>query len=74
MEVEFIFELRQSVHLEREPATIVPEAVTWQTGTVGAIPAADLATAMPNQVLQLVSIFLQDFDSTNPGRLTLPPR
>jgi len=36
--------------------------------------AADLATAMPNQVLQLVSTFLEDFDTTNPGRLTLPPR
>ena len=67
-------ELRQSVHLEREPATIVPDAVTWQTGVVGAMSAADLATAMPNQVLQLVSTFLEDFDTTNPGRLTLPPR
>ena len=62
-------QLRQATRLVRDANVVVPEAVTWQTGIVGAIPEAELDAGVTSVVLQQVEEFLEAYEAVNPGAL-----
>lgn len=62
-------QLRQATRLERDADVVVPEAATWQTGIVGAIPEAELDAGITSVVLQQVEEFLEAYEAVNPGAL-----
>ncbi|MAG72323.1 MAG: hypothetical protein CL471_18830 [Acidobacteria bacterium] len=65
-------ELRQAVRLERAPDRAVPEAVTWQTGVVGAVAATELRTGITSVVVDQLDTFTREFAEENPGTVTVP--
>ena len=62
-------QLRQATRLERDAHVLVPEAVTWQTGIVGAIPELELDAGVTSIVLEQVNEFLGAYEAVNPGAL-----
>ena len=67
-------ELRQAVRLERVPDQAVPEAVTWQTGVIGAVSATDLRTGITSVVVDQLDTFTREYAEENPGTVTVPSR
>ena len=52
----------------------MPEAVTWQTGVVAAVPATELRVGITSVVLGEVDTFIRDYAEENPGTVTVPPQ
>ena len=67
-------QLRQATRLVRAPDQAVPEAVTWQTGVVAAVPATELRVGITSVVLGEVDTFIRDYAEENPGTVTVPPQ
>ena len=66
-------QLRQASRLVRDPDRAVPDAITWHTGVVGAVPAADLQVGITSVVLDELDAFIREYDEENPGTITVPP-
>ena len=66
-------ELRQAARLVRVPDQVIREAVTWQTGMVGAVQAAELRVGITSVVLGEIDTFIQNYGEENPGSVTIPP-
>ena len=66
-------QLRQASQLVRDPARTVPDAITWHTGIVGAVPARELRMGITSVVLDEIDSFIRVYAEENPGVVTVPP-
>ena len=67
--ISYSVELRESVHLSRDPMIVVPGAITWSTGGVAIVMKGNI-TRVRDKIKDFLEEFINDYLAANPKALS----